>query len=54
MDAKSAPEGVASITAKRALECYTEKSHKSSLPRYCCKFDLKVYTGICSHTLSDE
>ena len=43
-DAKSAPEGVASITVSGGLECYTEISRKirrlRSLPTDCCKVDL--------------
>ena len=48
-DAKSAPEGVASITVSSGLECYTEKSRKirrlCSLPTDYCKVDLEVYTA---------
>ena len=48
-DAKSAPEGVASITVSGGLERYTEKSRKirrlRSLPTDCCKVDLEVYTA---------
>ena len=45
-DAKSAPDGVASITANGGLERCTEKSRKiqrlCSLPTVCCKVDLEV------------
>ena len=45
-DAKSAPEGVASVTVSGGLERYTELSRKirrlRSLPTGCCKVDLKV------------
>ena len=45
-DAKSAPEGVASITVSGGLERYTEISRKirrlRSLPTDCCKVDLEV------------
>ena len=49
-DAKSAPEGVASITVSGGVERYTEISRKirrlRSLPTDCCKVDLEVYTGL--------
>ena len=52
-DAKSAPEGVASITVSGGLECYTEISRKirrlHSLPTDCCKVDLEVYTASASY-----
>ena len=45
-DAKSAPEGAASITVSGGLERYTEISSKirrlRSLPTDCCKVDLEV------------
>ena len=57
-DAKSAPEGVASITVSGGLERYTEISRKirrlRSLPTDCCNVDLEVlnmhtYTCACTH-----
>ena len=51
-DVKSAPEGVASITANGGLERYTENSRKiwkmRSLPTDWCKGDLEVL--ICATT----
>ena len=57
-DAKSAPEGAASITVSGGLECYTEISRKirrlRSLPTDCCKVDLEVLTYGPKNIISRE
>ena len=54
-DVKSAPEGVASITANSGLERYTENSRKirklRSLPTDWCKGDLEALVCVCVCTL---
>ena len=55
-DAKSAPEGVASITVSGGIERYTEISRKirrlRSLPTDCCKVDLEVLIACSARTNS--